>query len=152
MSRQTVLSTAMAIAALGLVACGSGGDDNPKPSSATVQVGDTIALTASGRLISFNSATPGTQVGSVAIAGLAASETLVGIDVRPADGKLYGLGRAGNACTVKPSTGASTLKGALKALAGDDNPYASLTGANTAVDFDPAADRLRVISSDGQNL
>ena len=112
----------MAIAALGLVACGSGGDDNPPPFNATVQVGDTIALTASGRMISFNRATPGTQVGSVAIAGLAASETLVGIDVRPADGKLYGLGRAGNAYTVEPSTGASTLKDALKALAGDDNP------------------------------
>lgn len=152
MFRQTVLSSAMALAAFGLVACGSGGDDNPPPPNATVQVGDTIALTASGRLISFNRATPGTQVGSVAITGLAASETLVGIDVRPADGKLYGLGSAGNAYTVEPSTGVATLKVALKALAGDDNPYAFLTGANFAVDFNPVADRLRVISNTGQNL
>ena len=152
MFRKTVLSSALAFAALGLAGCGSSGGDDPAPANTTVQVGDTIALTASGRLVSFNRTTPGTQVGSVAITGVAANETLVGIDVRPADGKLYALGSAGNIYTLEPSTGVATLKVALRALAGDDNPYAGLVGVNFAMDFNPVVDRLRIVGDTGQNL
>ena len=150
--RQTALSLAIATAALGLVGCGSSsGDDAPQP-QAQVSVGDTVALTASGRLISFNRATPGTPVGSIAITGLAGGETLVGIDGRPADGKLYGLSSTGNIYLLDSATGVATLKVTLKAAAGDDLPYAGLTGTRFAIDFNPVVDRLRVVSNTGQNL
>jgi hypothetical protein len=140
-----------------MVACG-GGYDDPAPGSyngpapAPVPVGDTVALTASGRLMSFNRATPGTQVGSIAVTGLAGGETLLGIDYRPADARLYGLGSTGKIYTIEPSTGVATLKVALKAAAGDDDPFAALSGSDFAVDFNPVADRLRVVSNLGQNL
>jgi len=149
--RQTALSLAVATAALGLIGCGTGSDDDATPTQAPVAVGDTVALTASGRLISFNRATPGTPVGSITVSGLA-GKTLVGIDGRPADGKLYGLTSDGNVFLLDPVTGVATLKVALKAAAGDDNPYAGLTGTRYAIDFNPVVDRLRVVSDTGQNL
>ncbi len=152
--RKTSLSSALALAVLSLAACGGGGDDDsgilqPNP---PVAVGDTIALTASGKLVSFNRAAPSTAVGSVAVSGLAANETLVGIDVRPADGKLYGLGSAGTLYLLDAATGGASAKSTLKAAPGDDNPFAALAGTAFGVDFNPAADRLRVVSNTGQNL
>ncbi|WP_295639838.1 DUF4394 domain-containing protein [uncultured Methylibium sp.] len=151
MHRKTLLATVAAFALGGLAACGGGGDA-PPPAPQPVAVGDTVALTASGRIVSFNRATPATLVGAVSVTGLASGETLLGIDIRPADGLLYALGSAGNIYTIVPSTGAATLRVALRAAAGDDNPYAALVGDSFAVDFNPAADRLRVIGNLGQNL
>jgi hypothetical protein len=154
------LSVAASAAAALLAACGGSDYNDPAPSPAPapapapqpVPVGDTVALTASGKLISFNRATPATMVGSVTVSGMAAGESLLGIDHRPADAKLYGLGSAGNVYTIEPSTGVATLKVALKAMNGDDDPFVALAGSDFAVDFNPAADRLRVVSNTGQNL
>jgi len=148
------LSMAATAAAVLLAACGGSDYNDPAPAPAPQPqaVGDTVALTASGKVISFNRAAPATMVGSVAVSGLAAGESLLGIDFRPADAKLYALGSAGNVYTIEPSTGVATLKVALKAANGDDDPFAALAGSDFAVDFNPAADRLRVVSNSGQNL
>lgn len=147
--QKTPLACALALA-VGLSACGGGGgDDSPAPG---VPVGDTVALTVSGKLVSFNRATPASQVGTATVTGLVGSETLLGIDVRPADGKLYGLGSNGNIYTIDPATGTATQKSLLKPAAGDDNPFTALAGTSFAVDFNPAADRLRVIGDTGQSL
>lgn len=69
---------------------------------------------------------------------------LVGVDVRPADGKLYGLAPDGTVVTVDPVTGKWEKKSQLT----EKLP----SGATFTVDFNPAADRLRVIGSDGTNL
>lgn len=140
--------TLVAGAAL-LAACG-GSDDND--AVVTVQVGDTVALTASSKLMSFNRAAPGTTVGTVTESGLASGETLLGIDYRPVDGQLYGVGSSGKSYTVDPATGAATVKATLVAAAGDDNPFSALAGTDFGVDFNPAADRLRVVSKNGQIL
>ena len=75
---------------------------------------------------------------------LARGASLVGIDVRPADGKLYGLAPDGAIVTVDVKTGAwekaSQLSEALPA------------GVAVAVDFNPVADRMRVIAGNGLNL
>lgn len=144
---KTALSAAALAAITALSACG-GGNDTPAP----VAVGDTVALTASGRIISFDRATPGTLVGSQFVTRLGSGESLVGIDYRPADGLLWALSNQGRLYTVDPTTGVATRRSTLIAAAGDDNPYAGLVGSVFAFDFNPAADRLRVISSSGQNL
>lgn len=151
MIRKLALSSAISLAVLGLAACSGGSDDRDAPSG-PVAVGDTIALTNSGRLQSFNRSAPGTQVGSIALSGLPSGESILGIDFRPADGKLHGLGSAGNIYTLDAATGVATFKAALRPLAGDDNPFTALAGTSFAVDFNPAADRLRVVSNTGQNL
>ena len=148
---KTLISSALLALVAGLTACG-GGDDEEGPSS--VAVGDTVALTASGKLISFNRAAPATLVGAISVKGLGSGETLLGIDVRPADGKLHAVSSTGRVYTVDPSTGATTLKATLAADPADATaPYAGLTaGATYAINFNPTVDRLRVIGSTGQNL
>jgi hypothetical protein len=72
------------------------------------------------------------------------SGALMGIDVRPADGMLYGLVADGTVVTIDPASGKATMKSKLDAM---------LTpGAMATVDFNPVADRLRIIGSDGTNL
>ena len=155
MLKKSMLAASVAVMLSGLVACGGGSDDNPAPVTppgppAAVTVGDAVALTESGQLISFNRATPQTLVGSVVISGLASGETLLGIDQRPADGLLYGLGSGGRLYTLDPATGVATLKSTLRAATGDS--FTALAGTAFAVDFNPVADRLRVVGSAGQNL
>jgi hypothetical protein len=79
---------------------------------------------------------------TVQVQGL--SGRLLGIDVRPADGMLYGLVADGTVVTIDPATGKAMQKSKLEAMVPAD--------AMATVDFNPAADRLRVIGSDGTNL
>ena len=141
------------LAAAALAACGSNDDDpSPVPTPVPVAVGDTVALTVSGNVLSFDRATPATLKGSVAVSGLRADEKLVGLDMRPADGLLYALSNQARLYTLDAATGVATFKVALSAATGDDNPYTALTGSQFGVDFNPVADRLRVVSDTGLNL
>ncbi len=73
-----------------------------------------------------------------------ADVALVGIDVRPADGMLYGVTPDGAIVTIDPQTGKTTKKSQLSE---------KLTaGAGVNVDFNPVADRMRIISADGTSL
>ena len=111
------------------------------------------ALTDDGRLAAFSPSAPNTITASVAIGGLAAGETVLGVDFRPANSRLYALTSAGRLLTIDPDTGAATAPVTLAADPADTTlPYAGLTGTVFSVDFNPMADRLRVISSTGQNL
>ena len=68
---------------------------------------------------------------------------LVGIDVRPADGMLYGLVEDGTLYTIGMD-GKATMKSKMETMI--------KPGGMATVDFNPAADRLRVMSSDGTSL
>jgi hypothetical protein len=94
-----------------------------------------------GSLVTFDSATPGTISASVAITGLQAGETLLGIDRRPSNGLLYGLGSTNRIYTINTTTGVATSVGA--------SPFApALTGTAFGFDFNPVPDRIRVVSTD----
>lgn len=69
------------------------------------------------------------------------SGSVVGIDVRPANGKLYALTLSGGIYTLDPKTGEATMVSQLG--------QAANTGLNPVVDFNPVADRLRVLGIDG---
>ncbi|MEO9148712.1 MAG: DUF4394 domain-containing protein [Burkholderiaceae bacterium] len=150
-------STAAAVGLLmaSLTACG-GSDDNNNNSPATpvtpVVVGDTVLLTTSNKLMSFNRAAPAAVVGSVNLRGLGSNETLLGIDYRPANGQLYAVSSAARIYTIDAGTGLLTEVSTLKAASGDPRPFTTLNGTDFGVDFNPAADRLRVVSNTGQNL
>jgi hypothetical protein len=79
--------------------------------------------------------------GSVKVTGI--SGGLVGIDVRPSDGMLYGLVDDGTVVTIAMD-GKATAKSKLESTVAK--------GVKTTVDFNPAADRMRVMGSDGTNL
>ena len=101
-------------------------------------------LTTTNVLETFDSATPGTVVTSVGVTGLQAGETLLGIDRRPANGGLYGLGSTSRLYLINPTTGAATQVGSAGAF--------TLSGTAFGVDFNPTVDRIRVTSNTGQNL
>lgn len=120
-----------------------------------------LGLSADGtQLARFSGATPGTST-SVAIAGLAAGEVLVGIDFRPQTGQLYGLGVAEASDTatlylLDPQTGAATPVGTAGQVAYFDaagNPVDLPPAASGyGFDFNPTVDRVRVTTGTGLNF
>lgn len=117
------------------------------PSALGVNV---FGLTDRDQLVSFDSMTPWTLTSSVFISGLANNESLIGIDFRPADANLYAVGSFGNIYTVNTMTGAATFRSALVNSA--NGQALALSGSEFGIDFNPVADRLRVVSNLGQNL
>jgi hypothetical protein len=75
---------------------------------------------------------------------LAGGASLIGFDVRPADGKLYGVTPDGAIVVVDAKTGKWEKKSQLS----ETLPK----GATFSVDFNPVADRLRILSSAGLSL
>src|SRR5437762_11361486 len=82
--------------------------------------------TSGSDLARFDSGATGV-VTSVPVTGLQTGESLVGIDVRPADQVVYGVGTSNRLYTINPLTGAATQVGAAGAFA--------LSGTSFAVDF-----------------
>jgi outer membrane protein assembly factor BamB len=80
--------------------------------------------------------------GSTAIRGAAGK--IAGVDVRPADGMLYAVAVDGTVYTVDPVTGQATMKVKLETMLP--------ANAVATIDFHPAADRLRLLGSDGTSL
>ena len=117
-----------------------------------------IALTENNEVMVIDGDVPQNILSIRAVTGLAAGENVLGIDTRPSDGKLYALTALSNfgtprIFTIDPSTGEGTLVSALSADPADlTNPFAALLGNHFAIDFNPVADRLRVVSDSGQNL
>jgi len=120
--------------------------------------GDTIILTSDGMISSINRDNPNNVVSSIKIRLLEAEDQLVGIDYRPKDEKLYAVGLLGNLYTLDPNTGVATFLRKLIADPADttdgNESFSQIVGdANLiSVNFNPAADRLRVITNTGQNL
>lgn len=92
-------------------------------------------------LISFDTATPGTVTTVGAISG--ATTSLNGIDFRPANGLLYGYNAATSGIyTVNTMTGATSLV---------STSTAPVTTPLLGIDFNPAADRLRIVTANEEN-
>lgn len=132
----------------------SGVNERP-PTPAPTTAGEVFGLTSRNRLVSFNRESPAVRT-MVDISGQQPGESLLGIDVRPGGaipGEIYALGSNGRIYTVNPTTGQATFKASLTADPADtSSPFALLEGTGFGVDFNPVADRLRVVSNTGQNL
>ena len=102
-----------------------------------------VGLTTGGALVSFDSANPAAVLStSPAITGLSSGDSIVDIDYYPVDGKLYGIGSAtGTVYKIDRLTGAAVV---------DAVPQGAI-GSPQDIDFNPAADRLRVFSSGDAN-
>jgi hypothetical protein len=143
---------------LALAACGGSDDDHvvtppPQPAPPVLSAGDVFAVTTSNKLVSFNRDAPATVRTSMAITGMQGGENVIGIDFRPADGRLYAVASSGRVYTVDTATGAATLKATLAADAADTTaPFTALAGTEFGVDFNPVADRLRIVGNTGQSL
>lgn len=124
---------------------GPTGPAGPTGPSGTGFAGRTIyGIDGANNLITFGALTPGTRIASVAVTGLAAGETLVGIDFRPADDQLYAVSSASRLYTVNPTTGAA-------AAVGGGAVVPAVAGA-VGMGFNPAVDRIRIHTTADQNL
>jgi DNA-binding beta-propeller fold protein YncE len=108
--------------------------------TATAAQADIVALTDNNMLATID-AKSGKVTAKTKIDGLS---SVLGIDMRPADGMLYALGADGTIATIDAKTGKATAKSKL-----DTAPP---SGVKVTVDFNPVADRLRIIGADGTNL
>lgn len=117
---------------------------------------DTFGITSSNRLVTFSRNSPAIRT-AVNITGLASDETILGFDVRPADGTVVALVKngmgGGRLYRLNTADGTATLLSTLSADNADAvSPYNGLDGAMFGVNFNPVPDRLRVVSNTGQNL
>ena len=110
-------------------------------SAAPAGAATVFALVGDDRLAMVD---PTTRVVAAPVAIEGVEGRILGIDVRPADGKLYALYADGTIAVVDPKRGRAEAKAKLSTMLPD--------GVMATVDFNPAADRLRVIGSDGTNL
>ncbi|MFJ8255635.1 DUF4394 domain-containing protein [Streptomyces sp. NPDC094466] len=102
-----------------------------------------IGLTSGQRLVKFRTDEPSKpwQLGKVS--GLRGDTKLVGIDFRVQNTKLYGVGDKGGVYTLNTRSAKAAKVSQLTVVP---------AGTSFGVDFNPAANRLRVISDTGQNL
>jgi hypothetical protein len=110
--------------------------------AASVASAETIYVSTTTRLLSFDSASPGTVTGDLAVAGLVGGATLEGIDFRPATGELYGLDSLGRLYRIDPATAVATPVGDAIAV----------PGTRYGMDFNPTVDRIRIVSNSGANV
>lgn len=104
------------------------------------------ATDTDGNLLAFRVGSPQAIRFKKAITGLPQGVSLKGIDFRPVNGDLYGLGSDNVIYRVNTFTAIAKAEGPQVATA------VPLRGSFFGVDFNPAADRVRVVSDANQNL
>jgi hypothetical protein len=106
---------------------------------------DFYVLSTGNQLSVFNAKNLATAKSTLAISNLSTGDNIIAIDFRPATGQLYGLG-------------SSSRLYAIDLVSGRANPLgtASFTpaieGTTVGFDFNPTVDRIRLVTSTGQNL
>lgn len=105
-----------------------------------------VGVTSNNALVSYDSNAAVPFAVTARLSGFTAGDTtLVGIDFRVQDGALYGVGNNSGVYRIDAATGALTYLHTLSVAL-------DTTATGFGVDFNPAADRLRIVSNAGQNL
>ena len=99
----------------------------------------TVAGLVDGKTLVLIDTTAKKVTKSIAIQG----GNVVGIDVRPSDKQLYGVTRQGKIVIIDTATGKTTEKSQISE---------KLPTGTISVDFNPVADRMRLIGGDGTSL
>ncbi len=106
-----------------------------------------FGLTDNNSLVSFSPDNPA-DTNTLNLTGV--NGKLIGIDVRPANGLLYGITDTNTLYTFDLSTGAASLVGSV---APPTSPAQAFSGGlQSGFDFNPAVDRLRLVGSNTQNF
>ena len=104
-----------------------------------------FALINSNTLAKYDASKPDKIISRVSITGMQSAETMLAIDFRPATGQLYGVGSSSRIYVINTTSGEARVIGS-----GSFTP--ALAGDIAAFDFNPTVDRIRLISTGGQNL
>jgi hypothetical protein len=120
---------------------------------AQAQLADTLIVLREGNTVAVVDAETLTPTGGEVVFptsgatnpqnGIAPGTNLVAIDVRPHTQVLYGLGSDGQLYSLSTASATAVKIGA---------PIAALAGDVVGFDFNPTVDRIRISTSDGENL
>lgn len=103
-----------------------------------------VGLTSDGQLVCASDRKPEKARVIGTVSNYASGDVkLIGIDFRPQDGLLYGVGDGGGLYRIDTNSATLTMVGKLTVAP---------SGTNFGVDFNPAANALRIVSDNGQNL
>ncbi|MFA9187060.1 DUF4394 domain-containing protein [Flavobacterium sp. FBOR7N2.3] len=122
-------------------------DDNDSSNTGMGSAPDVnfTALTNNNSIVKYNAKNLATPTSTNAISGLPNGEKIVSIDYRPATGQLYALGTSSRLYFINEESGLATaLGGAVFTPA--------LSGTTANIDFNPTVDRVRLVTTTGQNL
>ncbi|AFD24414.1 DUF4394 domain-containing protein [Deinococcus gobiensis] len=122
------------LSALVLSACNNGPVTPAAPEGVTA-----YGLVGGNQLATFGTANAAASYRAVSVTGLAAGEALVDLDFRNTDNRLYAATAAGKIYVINTDTGAATADGS------------SVGKATQAIDFNPVANRLRVVGTANDN-
>ncbi|MCD9901946.1 DUF4394 domain-containing protein [Streptomyces sp. MT29] len=144
-TRRAVFAVSVAaVAALSVPALASAdGHGGPRTDHRGHKALTAIGLTADQRLVAFAVDRPAGASAIGKVSGLRGDTKVVGIDFRVQNEKLYGVGDKGGVYTLDTADARAVKVSQLTV---------ALSGKQFGVDFNPAANRLRVISNTGQNL
>lgn len=134
--RTAVAVAALSVAALSIPAAASAtGSSSSSP--------DAVGLVKNGTaLVRFDTDKP-SKLATIGKVRLSGDTALVGIDRRVQNRRLYGVGDKGGIYTLSSRSTKVTKVGQLTI---------ALNGTSFGVDFNPAANALRIVSNTGQNL
>jgi hypothetical protein len=139
------------IAAWAVVAISScDNDDNVDEMPPVVEIATgpdqlVYGLSENNELIVFNSKSPNSFTSKTAISGVASGEKLLSIDFRPATGELYAVSNASKFYIINTSNASARVV--------STTPFVpAISGSVASIDFNPTVDRIRLVSSNGQNL
>ncbi|MFE6331641.1 DUF4394 domain-containing protein [Streptomyces sp. NPDC057806] len=139
MRKRTVATAGVLLAAIAAAPAIAGQEAQTAPRHGGLTA---VGLTGDQRLVEFDVDMPGRAWSLGKVSGLSRDTRLVGIDFRVQNEKLYGVGDRGGIYTLNTRAKATKVSQLTVAL----------SGTAFGVDFNPAANRLRVISDNGQNL
>jgi hypothetical protein len=119
-----------------------------RPATLPAITGQLAYALAGTNLLSFDTSAPNIIRTSVGITGVDATQTIVGMDVRPLNNALYILGynaatQTGQLYALNATTGAATSISGSLALA--------LGTGDISFDFNPTVDRIRVVGANRNN-
>lgn len=145
--RKAVLVVALTAAVSSAFPAAGAWADGSKPVPSAVgqahQSLTVLGLTTDQRLVEFPAGQPSKLDLLGRVSGLRGDTKVVGIDFRVQNHKLYAVGDQGGVYTLSTKNAKASKVSQLTV---------ALAGTRFGVDFNPAANRLRVISDTGQNL
>jgi len=104
-----------------------------------------FALSSNNQLLKFNANAVETPMSTTAITGLPSGESILAMDFRPATGELYGVSNNSRLYIINTTSGTARVVGAAAFTP-------AISGTTVGFDFNPTVDRIRLVTSTGQNL
>ena len=141
---RTLAATAAGVLALSALGVGAAQATDHKGGGGHGKGQAVVGLADQGKAVVWLTVGKGVRADQAkGVSGLQGDGKLVGIDHRVQDGKLYGVGDQGGVYTLDARSGAASKVAQLTV---------GLEGQAFGVDFNPAANALRIVSDTGQNL